>query len=76
MNERQIGNGLKVYTSEYSVAHAMRTVLPLKHLVASGNPKAKKVADHLLKTTAIMLQLQGGGGYQQLTRPASLAWNH
>ncbi len=74
MNEHQIGDHLKVYSSEFSVAHAMRTVLPLKQLVSTSNPKAKAIADHMIKTTVILMQMQGGGGYQQLVRPSALAW--
>jgi hypothetical protein len=50
---------------------AIANVKQLRVLIASSHPKAKKLADHMLKTTAIISQLSGysGGAYQQYQHP-------
>ena len=71
MNCQNIGYGLKAFSSEFSITHAIAAVQPLKHLIISKDPQAKKIAGHLLKTTSILMQLSGSGPrYTQMLRPA------
>lgn len=74
LNEVQLDRELKAFTSEFSVVQAVKTVLPLKKLVVSQNPKAKKLVRHLLKTSAILHTLKGSQTeYRQFYRPATVA---
>lgn len=75
ITSRDLNNGLKAFTAEFNVPHAVSAVKPLKHLLQSKHPQDKKVAEHLLKTTAVTMQLRGrGGDYQQVFRPRKTAW--
>ncbi len=74
MKARVLENGLKAFVSEFSIAHTMATVTTLKQLISARHPRAHKVADHMLKTTAILQQLRGGN-YTQFIRPNLTAYN-
>lgn len=62
-------NGMRAHTSEFSVISAMDTVRPIKAMFKTLHPKGKQVADHMLKTSAIVLQLGSGGKYQHYFKP-------
>ena len=65
-----VKNGMRAHTSEFSVLTALDTVKPLKALAMSKNAQAKQIADRMMKTTAIILQLGGAGGqYQHYFKP-------
>jgi hypothetical protein len=66
-----VKNGHRAHTSEFSVLTAMDTVKPLKALAMSKHANAKQIADRMMKTTAIILQLGGGSGgqYQHYFKP-------
>jgi len=68
-----INNGVKLHTSEFSVATAMQTIKPLQVVLGSKHPQAKKVADRMMKTTAILLTLGGKGEFQHFFKPAITA---
>jgi hypothetical protein len=75
ITSRDLNGGLKVFSAEFCVPHACHAVKPLKHLLQSNHPHDKKVAAHLLKTTAVTMQLRGRNGeYQQVFRPRKTAW--
>jgi hypothetical protein len=64
-----------VFTSEFNVPLAIQTVVPLKQILSSNHPNAKRLAAHLLKTTAANLQVRRSGAqFQQLARPSVTAW--
>ena len=66
-----VKNGFKAHTSEFSVVSAIDSVKAIKALVGSSNPQAKKVADNVVKTTAVLLQLGASGGeFQHYFKPA------
>src|SRR5262249_42771184 len=60
VSSRAIANGVKVHTSEFSIASAIQSVKPLQAVIGSKNPQAKKVADRLMKTTAVLMHLSSG----------------
>lgn len=62
-------NGMRAHTSEFSVISAMDTVRPVKALFKALHPKGKQVADHMLKTSAIVMHLGSGGKYQHYFKP-------
>jgi hypothetical protein len=75
ITRRDIGSGFRVFSAEFAVPHAVHAVAPLKALMQSNHPQNKKVASHLLKTTAAIMQLRGNSGaYQQVFRPRKTAW--
>ena len=65
MAEYSLGSGLKAFLSEFSMPSAIASMRPLKLLLSSSNPEARRLAQHLLKTTAVTLQLKGSSIYQQ-----------
>jgi hypothetical protein len=75
IREQNIGRGLKGYTAAFSLPHAMSAIIPIKQLVASEHAHARKVANHLLKTTAILKQLDRSS-YEQVFRPQVTAYNN
>ena len=48
---------LKVHTSEFSTLSAIAGVLPLRAIVESKHPQSKKIANRLMKTTAVLMHL-------------------
>ena len=54
---------------------ALRSVLPLRRLLAAEHPAARKVSSHLLKTAAIILHTRGAGeSFQQVLRRSVTAY--
>lgn len=51
---------LKVHTSEFSTLSAMAGVLPLRAIVESKHPQSKKIAERMMKTTAVLMHLGAG----------------
>ena len=69
-----VKNGHRAHTSEFSVLSALDTVKPLKALATSKHAQAKSIADRMLKTTAIILQIGGAAGqYQHYFKPRMTA---
>lgn len=63
-------NGFRSHVSEFSIPSALDSVKPLRVMVQSNHPEAKKVAARMMKTTAVVLQLGGGSGnYQHYFKP-------
>ena len=73
--QSSVKNGHRAHTSEFSVLTAMDTVKPLKAMVGSKNAHAKQIADRMMKTTAIIMQIGGmrGGEYQHYFKPRMTA---
>lgn len=75
ITSRDLNYGLRLFSAEFSVPHTCHVVQPLKHLLQSKHPHDRKVANHLLKTTAVTMQLRGrNGDFQQVFRPRKTAW--
>jgi hypothetical protein len=69
MTEASLGKGLKIFKSEFNLPAAIMAVMPLKQLAASHKPNAKDVAERLLKTTAIVMQLGAANStYERIPR--------
>ncbi len=60
-----VKNGHTAHTSEFSLLSALDTVKPLKALAMSKHVHAKQIADRMMKTTAIILQIGGTAGQYQ-----------
>ena len=70
---RALKNGVKFHSSEFSVVSAMHSIKPLQAVMGSKHPQAKKVADRMMKTTAVLLTLGGKGEFQHFFKPAITA---
>jgi hypothetical protein len=69
-----VKNGHRAHTSEFSLLTALDTVKPLKALALSKHVHAKQIADRMMKTTAIILQIGGAAGqYQHYFKPRMTA---
>jgi hypothetical protein len=64
---------MQAFTSEYSTANAIGCIKQLRQMINSNHPQAKRLTNHLLKTTAIMSQISAGVGYQQYQHPRMTA---
>jgi hypothetical protein len=75
IRSHEIGAGMKAFSTEFFVPTALQTVLPLKQLLSSKQPNARRMVEHVLKTTAATMQLKSKGGqYQQIMRPVATAF--
>ncbi|MBU6454355.1 MAG: hypothetical protein KGS72_21485, partial [Cyanobacteria bacterium REEB67] len=65
----------RVFTADFSQITAASAVLPLKQLLNSNHPEARKIGNSLLKTTAILSQMRATApAYKQYVRPRLTAW--
>ncbi|MBS1994864.1 MAG: hypothetical protein JSS86_01080 [Cyanobacteria bacterium SZAS LIN-2] len=70
MVEHELDGNLKAYRSEFSIRSAMHAVRPLRELLVARDKETSRVANHFLKTTAILMQMQSGGeGFRQMMKP-------
>jgi hypothetical protein len=77
INERILSNGVKALDAQFSLPAAINAILPLRSLLVSKHPGAVNLSNHLLKTTAIMMQLQASGpAFRQVLRPEITAFMH
>jgi hypothetical protein len=74
LRERNMGQGMKAFISEFSLSQAIAAVTPLKQIMNSKHPIALKHANHLLKTAAILNQMQTGA-YEQIKRTELTAYD-
>ena len=68
-----VGQGMKAFTSDFSVPQAITSVTTLRQIVTSKHPQARKCANKMLKTAAILSQLTSGT-YEQMARPGLTAY--
>jgi hypothetical protein len=65
-----VSNGMKAVEAQFSLPTALNAIQSLRPLLVSKDPNAVRLANHLLKTTAIMMQLQASGpAFRQVLRP-------
>lgn len=50
-------NGTKIFSCEFSTAHAINSIRPLQAVFDSNHPNARRISDRLLKTTAVLMHL-------------------
>jgi hypothetical protein len=75
MTEQSLAPAMKAFTGEFAPLSAIHAVLPLKQLVNSKDPAARRLADNMLKTAAIVHQVHAvKGAYQQVLHPSVAAW--
>jgi hypothetical protein len=64
VNFSDLGNGIKAYTCEFSIAHGLTNVPVIHSLLAAKDPIQRKIAHKLLKNAAIIDDLCGYPDYQ------------
>jgi len=53
-------NGIKIYSSEFSTLSAIEAVEPIKKVLTSDHPDARKLAQNMIKTSAVLMHLGAG----------------
>ncbi len=72
LSSQNLGNGWKLHSSEFSVLSTISAVKPLRTMLTTERPQARKLLNSILKTTAVTLNMnKGKGPYQQYSRPLS-----
>jgi hypothetical protein len=64
---------LQIFSGQFSIIHAMANVIPLRAMVNSRTSQSKKTAAQILKTAAILNQLNVAD-YQQIIKPTQTAF--
>jgi hypothetical protein len=55
-------DGAKVFKAEFSIVSALRNIAPLKQLLSSSNPQAKKLIDSLLRAAVFIAKASPDAG--------------
>jgi len=65
------------FTSEFSLPAAVQVMKkPLKAIITSDNANAKKVAQRVIKTSAVIMQVSGNAApFEHHVRPRRVAFN-
>ena len=66
VTSKKFGGDLQAFTSEFMLSQTMANVKQLRALVASKNPEAQKLANHMLKTAAIVSQYGSNSAQYEL----------
>jgi len=75
VHDSTFGAGVKAFMGDFSVPMAISAVPQLRQLITSKQAEAHRLAQHVLKTIAIVLQMKGGDGeYQQVRHPHIAAY--
>lgn len=75
VSKTKLADGSKVYSSEFLIPSAYYAVRPLRSLLSSKHPGASKTAQHMLKTSAIIMTLNPDrGDFVQYFKPKSMAY--
>ncbi len=76
IQKSKLSNGHHAFNGQFFIPSAIEAVRPLLELVTSKDSHSRAKAGRLLKTTAILLQLNGGmSSYQPHIRPRATALN-
>jgi len=69
------GAHVKAFIGDFHVPTTIYSVPALRQLVASKLGEARRIVEHLFKTTAITMQMNAAkGAYQQMPHPQVAAW--
>ncbi len=71
---KTVGNsGSQIYISEFSTVHAATSIMPLREIMQSNHPQARRLAAKFLKTSAVLMHL-GQKEFQLHPKTAMTAW--
>lgn len=66
-------SGVTIYTSEFSTLSALEAVPPLKQVLTLKHPEARKLANQMIKTSAVLMHLGGGEDFKHHIKPRMAA---
>lgn len=75
VSRHELGNGHRAFTTEFSIPSAVQIVKPLGAMMHSNHAAAKKVAQNVIKTSAVMMHIGGAAPYEFHTKPRTVAMN-
>jgi filamentous hemagglutinin len=76
VSTQELGSDKTAFTSEFSLPAAVQVMKPLKAIFGSDNANAKKVAERVLKTSAVLMQVSGNATpFVQHVAPRKVAFN-
>ncbi|MBX3139026.1 hypothetical protein KF707_22555, partial [Candidatus Obscuribacterales bacterium] len=75
VSRHELGNGHRAFVTEFSIPSAVQTVKPLGAMMHSNHAAAKKVAQNVIKTSAVMMHIGGAAPYEFHTKPRTVAMN-
>lgn len=73
VSSHDLGSGKRVFTSEFSIPSAVQIVKPLSAMMKAENAAAKKVAQNVIKTSAVMMHLSGSTPFEFHAKPKTVA---
>lgn len=74
VSTQPLGGDRTAFTSEFSLPAAVQVMKPLKAIFASDNAAAKKVAERVIKTSAVIMHVSGGNApFEHHVRPRRVA---
>lgn len=73
VTSHDLGSGKRVFTSEFSIPSAVQIVKPLSAMMKAENAAAKKVAQNVIKTSAVMMHLSGSTPFEFHAKPKTVA---
>jgi hypothetical protein len=68
-----LGAGKRAFSTEFSIPSAVQIVKPLSAMMLSENAAAKKVAQNVIKTSAVMMHLGGATPFEFHAKPKTVA---
>lgn len=75
VNSHELGAGKRAFVTEFSIPSAVSVLKPLKALMASNDDAAKKVANRVLKTSAVVMMMGGNKPFEFHAKPRTVALN-
>ena len=75
VTRHELSNGQRAFSTEFSIPSAVQIVKPLSAMMHSDNSAAKKVAQNVIKTSAVMMHLGGAAPFEFHTKPRTVALN-
>jgi len=75
VRKSKLSSNHNVFTAQFLIPSAVAAVKPLRDLVSSDDADSVAKTKRLIKTTAVLMHLQGGlSGYQPHLKPRTTAW--
>jgi hypothetical protein len=71
VNRQQLRQGVQLFTSEFSIPAALAAIKPAKQMLASSDKNTKRLVTNVLKTTAILAELDRSNSnpFEQMPHP-------
>jgi len=73
VTSHDLGSGQRAFSTEFSIPSAVQIVKPLSAMMHSENAAAKKVAQSVIKTSAVMMHIGSTTPFEFHTKPRTVA---